>query len=335
MPGKRSSRNRCSVRGWGCGGSAERESAGGRAFTLLEVLVSTAVFALLVGFLFVAVNDSTRIFQRANDQMATFQEARTAFDMLTRSLRSATLNTYWDYDNVNNPQKYIRQSDLHFVLRPGSAAGVGKDGVFFQSASSYNEDNRPLTGLLNTCGFFVEYGPDNPPAGVLVRDRYRLKQILLPGSQMTAFSSTNATDFGWFTGALAGAVSLGENIILLRIWPRMKEPLNAADPGSDSLSDSYSYNSRTGATASPQPITANQMPPLLDVTMVAIEESSAKRLAPGTLDGILNGLFEVSKQADYEADLATLETGLKNAQPPIAYRVFRATVPVAESKWSP
>jgi uncharacterized protein (TIGR02599 family) len=308
-----------------------------QGFTLIEILVSMAVLALLLGFLFAALDNSSRLLGRANEQIEAFQEARTAFDSLARSLRSATLNTYWDYDDPNQPQRYIRQSELHFVIRPGDSAGAAKDGVFFPSSRSYNQeagDSRALTNLLNTCGFYVEFGPDAPPGDIPARQRYRLKQLLLPGSDMRVFSSTGAQDFGWFTDYLGRSVTLAENIILLRAWPRSRVPLDPDDPESDSLTTDYGYNSRKNAGATPQPLTANQMPPLIDLTMVAIDETSAQRVGPSVIAGALAGLFETSTRTAYDQDMQTLETRLSSAQPPVSYRIFRATLPIEESKWS-
>ncbi len=311
-------------------------------FSLLEVLAATAVLILLVVFLFAALNNSSQVLKRANAQIDTFQEARTAFDAVARSLRSATLNTYWDYDNPAQPSRYIRQSELHFVARPGNTTERGQDGIFFQSARSYNtaqDGARALTGLLNTCGFYVEFGADTPPDGIPARHRYRLKQMLLPGQEMTAYSSGNPGDFSWFTNHWDKAVPLAENVILLRAWPKLKDPLDPDDPESDSLTGNYSYNSRTDSTTSPQPLTANQMPPLIDLTMVAIDESSAQRIdsgesKPEQITAALEDLFETSTREAHEADLAKLEKRLLDSKPPIAFRVFRTSLPIEESKWS-
>lgn len=312
------------------------------AFSLLEALVATAVLILLVTVLFSTLDNSSRALRRANAQMEAFQEARTAFDTLVRSLRSATLNTYWEYDNPTQPKRYIRQSELHFVARPGSAAGPGQDGIFFQSARSYNTDQgggRALTGVLNTCGFYVEFGPDSPPAGIPVRHRHRLRQLLLPGEQMTAYRSGAANDFRWFSDYWNESATLADNVILLLAWPKLKSPLDPNDPDSDSLTSDYSYNSRTGARDDPQPPTANQMPPLIELTMVVIDEASAARMeagnaAPAQITAALAGLFETSTRADYEKDMAELERRLQASVPPIAYRIFHTTLPIEESQWS-
>jgi len=308
-----------------------------QGFTLIEILVSMAALALLLVFLFATLDSSSRLIGHANEQIEAFQEARTAFDSLARSLRSATLNTYWDYDDPNQPQRYIRQSELHFVLRPGDTAGVAGDGIFFQSFRSYNLESgqaRALTSLLNTCGFYVEFGADEPPENIPVKHRFRLKQLLLPGSEMRAFSSSGPQDFRWFTDYLGQSVTLAENVILVRAWPRSMIPQDPDDPESDSLTSDYGYNSKANADVNPQPLTANQMPPLIDLTMVAIDESSARRTEPSMITAALAGLFETSTRAAYDQDMQTLETRLRSLEPPVSYRIFRVTLPIEESKWS-
>lgn len=316
-----------------------RRSSG---FSLLEVLAASAVLLLLVTFLLIALNNSSRLLKRANAQIDSFQDARMAFDAVARSLRSATLNTYWDYDDPAQPTRYVRQSDLHFVIRPGETAGRGRDGIFFQSAKSYNSDQggaRSLTGLLNTCGFYVEYGDDAPPSGIPPRARYRLKQLLLPGEQMTAYRSKDPMDFRWFTSHWNEAVTLADNVILLLAWPKRKGPFAPGEADVENLTNDYSYNSRTASGDFPQPATANQMPPLVDLTMVAIDEVSARRLESGNsepeqISSALEGLFELSTKESYEKDLAELESRLLEADPPIGFRIFRTTMPIEESKWS-
>ena len=296
-----------------------RRAAG---FTLLEVLVATAILAMLVAILATALSSSSRTIRRAGEQLEAFREARAAFDALGRTLRTATLNTYWGYDDPNQPSRYVRKSELHFV--------AAFNALFFQSGQSYqSEGSRALTGLLNTCGFYVKFGPNDPPAGVAARHRYRLKQLLLPGEKMTAYATTAQDDTAWFTEHLDQSVTLAENVILLLAVPAVN------DAG---LTKTYNYNSRAGAADNPQPATAHQLPPAVDVTMVAIDESSALRMEngetpPAAVESALQGLF--TDPGRYDADMKTLQERLAAARPPIGFRIFRAAVPIKEAKWSP
>ena len=77
------------------------------------------------------------------------------------------------------------------------------------------------------------------------------------------------------------------------------------------------------------------MPPVLQVTMVAIEEAAARRIdagasQPSAITAALSGRF--TDPASYQTDLGELERQLNAAH--IPYRVFSSAVPIRESKWT-
>src|SRR5437867_2293961 len=79
-------------------------------FTLVEVMVSMAILVLLL-LVLVSITDATRkTWSYTSSKIEQFQDAREAFESITRKLSQATLNTYWDYDNPLTPTRYLRQS---------------------------------------------------------------------------------------------------------------------------------------------------------------------------------------------------------------------------------
>ena len=77
------------------------------------------------------------------------------------------------------------------------------------------------------------------------------------------------------------------------------------------------------------------MPPLVHVTMIAIDESSAVRFENGSsmpieISDALNGKF--SSASNYGKDLKDLETALREND--INFRVFSSMVAIRSSKWS-
>jgi uncharacterized protein (TIGR02599 family) len=135
---------------------------------------------------------------------------------------------------------------------------------------------------------------------------------------------------------------VADDVILLLFWPKLADK-DDSTPDGTKLTDApngdghYSYDSRANATANPQPDTANQQPPMVQVTMVAIDKASADRLAdsatpPTEISSLLNGLFTQAGKSYYQADLQKLENGLNTAR--IGYRIFNGTVALRESKWS-
>ena len=109
-------------------------------------------------------------------------------------------------------------------------------------------------------------------------------------------------------------------------------------PLGTSLAPNYTYDS-TVANSNAALDTKNQLPPLIQVTMVAINEASAIRLAQGQgttmptfglSTAAFNNLFTNATQMS--ADLATLEQALANQH--IVYRVFSTNLAIKGAKWS-
>jgi uncharacterized protein (TIGR02599 family) len=253
-------------------------------FSLLEVLVSTAVLALFVVLLTTITDSAFRLWRNTQSSIVSFDAARTAYDALSRRLSQATLNTYLDYydstwqrRNPGNatftPSRYGRASDLHFVVDDAAALMGGNQqghGVFFFAPLGFSNGNATLSdlpNLLNACGYYVEFGSDSslrPPflSALPERQRYRLIENILPTQNFDstcggypAFTDTNNNnDDLWITSGLAGGNAvknvLSENIIALIIRPEVAEQdatlLELAN--SFSLTTDYAYDSRAGRT---------------------------------------------------------------------------------------
>jgi uncharacterized protein (TIGR02599 family) len=209
--------------------------------------------------------------------------------------------------------------------------------VFFQAPLGYftNSSTANPPGSLNPCGFFVAYGndPTKPNiTGLLNRPRFRLYQWL-PSSESLSVDP----DLGRITTAAWIAPTnnlhpLAENIIAFVVRVPSAGSANATNYGWDSL---------TPWTGGTQPAQMHQLPPLVNVTMVAVEEGAANRLAGNSASaanaasalGITNLTSLFANPSSYENDLATLESGLSSKD--IPYRVFTTTVPLRGSRWSP
>ena len=90
------------------------------AFTLVELIVSTALIAVLMLLLLGTVNQTQNLWNRTTAKVAQFQASRAAFEAMNRRLGQATLNTYWrafDATSGNARADFLfrRQSELQFI----------------------------------------------------------------------------------------------------------------------------------------------------------------------------------------------------------------------------
>ena len=347
-------------------------------FSLLEVLVSTAVLALFVVLLTTITDSSFRLWRNTQSSIVSFDAARTAYDTLTRRLSKATLNTYLDYydkdwyrrnsSNSGNftATRYGRASDLHFVVDAAALMGGNQQGkgVFFFAPLGFSNGNATLSdlpNLLNACGYYVEFGSDANlrPAFLSTlpnKNRYRLIENILPTQDFNtscggypAFTDTISTnDKLWITYGLTGNNSvknvLCENIIALIIRPEVAEKdvslLGLPTAASYSLTGNYSYDSRKGesrpavTSSDPSALQFAQLPPMLRVVMVAVDEKNAARL---TTDSNPPAAFKLNTNwfkdpANLDQDLADLEEQLIDAK--VDFRIFNQVIPLRGAKFS-
>lgn len=337
------------------------------AFTLVELMIAMAVLALVLVLMLTMVNHIAGLWQRTSGKIATFQEARAGFEAITRKLSQATLNTYWDYDPPVSlggvPQRYVRQSDLHFISGQaqqliGSLAGAKTPthAVFFQAPIGYSvaattgATDQQLENLLNTSGFFIQHGDtaDDRPNFLKTmmpsRTRYRLMELWQPTEQFNLFTVTPGNT-SWFRDALAAVPSparpVSENIVALVLWPR-----RASTNVTTGITLDYSYDSRRYVNLPGDELaelTRNQLPQIIQVTMVALDAASGDRLeedlpgkeilAPGALFASLGSANDLKAQtAIYEADLNRLVTFLQDNR--LNYQVFTTNVTIRQAKWS-
>lgn len=331
-----------------------------RGFTLVEVLVAVAVLALVMLMLLTLTSQVGAVWKRASSQIEQFRDARDAFESLTHRLSQATLNTYWDYDNPQAPTRYLRQSELRFICgRTGAIAGAppaGRqwpaDGIFFQAPLGFSDNaaTQGLENLLNTCGYFVEFGDDaalRPPILttdiVPLRYRYRLMEFIQPTTALNLYNYTSGqaggvaknlsyTGHDWFASDLLSASPpvhvLAENVIALVVLPKLSTQEDATGA---LLAPAYAYDS-TATKADARINPKNQLPPVVQVVMVAIDEASALHLANGPTmpDFGLDSFFNDANRLD--DDLRQLQQRL--AQLHVNFRVFSTNVGIRGAKWS-
>lgn len=318
------------------------------AFSLLEMMVAMFVLVVLLGIIVAITNSVSQTVLWTSSKIDAFASARSAFDLLSRRLSSATLNTYWDYDDPLNPTVYRRKSDLHFLIQQNKEnPGYGQE-LYFVSPEAFADSTamRSTSGLLNACGFFVQYNNnDSFRPGVYKADRwrYRLMQGFEPTENLEIYKTASAIP--WFADISNGnkivnsaVTPLADNVIALVVWPRLSLQ---EDENGDALTKNFGYDSKYNATTVPQPRTAAQLPPTVQVSMISISEGAAIRLnmdAPGSgwkappskMEDILKDRFD--DVAQYADDLAAVSDALSLEK--IEFEVFNMSVTLREAKWN-
>jgi uncharacterized protein (TIGR02599 family) len=323
---------------------------------------------------------------------------------MTRKLSQATLNTYYDYsysgtdaNGSSVPAGFLRMSDLRYAngwnsnsalqtFVPGYASTpsnvLNGHSVFFQAPLgivSGTSGLGPLRSLINTCGFYLNFGPDQfswppflstaAPPPINVQYRYRLMEMIEPSDQLSVYGVTSGTlaaaqtsvatgtpsvqaSKQWFQIPLGGALGtanasgfnhiLASNVVALVILPKLSP---SVDSTGAQLAPAYGYNSTTYRANSPSTNPFNQLPPIIQVTMVALDEVSAARLATrsGTTAPNLgiSALNLFNNSTNYAADLNTLQQILQGNNPAygipgtaLNYRVFTTDISIPAAKWS-
>lgn len=248
------------------------------AFTLVELLVSMVLLILIVAIVLQMSDQTSKIWRSSAAKIQAFQEARAGFEAMTRKLSQATLNTYYDYYDIQNrprksltgsdlinfaPIHYDRISDLHFIsgqaqtLLNGSAKSVVTQthAVFFQAALGYSVSYQRLDNALNSCGYFLQFddAPEMVPdhvsktPGYQPRYRFRLMELMQRTERSGIYDPAAKTPNAWFTdNAATSSRVLAENVIALVLLPKLStredDPKRSAK--GVAISPNYNYNSR-------------------------------------------------------------------------------------------
>ncbi|MEQ1859293.1 MAG: Verru_Chthon cassette protein C [Chthoniobacteraceae bacterium] len=247
--------------------------------------------------------------------------------------------------------------------------------VFFEAPLGVTENDRyrGYENMLCASGFYLELGDDRAmrpsvisEAMVPLRIRPRLYEFWQPGEANRIYKFTSGASgrnyYGreWFRQPLASGAPpvhvLAENILALIITPRLApaeeteikgKPATVSDADFSPLAPDYLYDSSPTSVGNPatqrnlDPRTnpVHQLPPLLQVTMVATDEQSAELLGYTTAAADPLGLATKFRQSrDYTSDLLlsggeeSIESKLIAQK--VGYRIFNTNVIIRGAKWS-
>jgi uncharacterized protein (TIGR02599 family) len=249
--------------------------------------------------------------------------------------------------------------------------------LFFQAplGSTANQVYGPLTNLLNGRGYFVALVSDDSFRPTFLASmyepkiRYRLMEFLPPTERNQVYAAANEADANggqltdrakWITvplgaGGNAGSLRpLAENIVAFLVSPREAvadtgrttgvadlAALTAADRDATArVAPRFLYDSANPADASRWPV--HTLPPLILITMVAIDEITSMRLeeryGQRFMDNFIPPNWMQSSDA-YQRDLKLLIDAFnrESTRPggvDISYKVFTSTIRINGAKWS-
>ena len=331
-----------------------------RAFSLVELLVAMGILSVLMLMLTVLLDQVQKSYTYSENRIGQFREARVAFDLVTKNVSQASLNTYWDLiddDEDGLVDGYYKTSELHFLTMRAEELDSGLTqepvghAVFFQAPLGFSTNYRNLNNLFNGRGYFVAFGGDKKFKPSFVKSperfRFRLMEFRPPAESNQIFAdgkeerdSQERQEFtDWFKQA--GNVGegdfeshlnpLAENIITMVVSPR-----DSLDSAGRSRRETYSeiapeYEFDSNDADPDFESYGQQVPPLLRITMVAIDETSAVRLEDGGIapEVLPTGVFEDTQ--DFENDLERIAEFMNEKS--IKYKVFSSIVMLRSSKW--
>lgn len=159
-----------------------------RGFTLIEMLVATFVLVIILGMTLQITNYANNLFLSTRKRVDAFQEARAGFEVMTRKISQAMLNTYWDYANGTvgsgtgaprpqpdfsttgkasayttasgtwQPTQYLRNSQLHFVCGPTETTSATLSGTTVNTivglTANGSTSTNPVSRMVGNAIFF-------------------------------------------------------------------------------------------------------------------------------------------------------------------------------------
>jgi len=324
-------------------------------FSLIETLLAISILLFMMASAAAILGTTQKTWSSTWERTTQFRDARLAFELITRNLSQATLNTYWDYvyDDEDVPTDYRRESELHFYTDRTSNLdfefSTPAHCIFFQAVLGYSleSDFKQLDALLNARGYYIAFGNDDKqkpkflatlPNAPRPRWRYRLMEYLPPTENNMIYQVDQENEEGgssikeWFSKELIEEHSrpVVDNIIALIVSPQTSPDTNSFGSQVYEIAPFYRYDSRDESVEE----TLNVLPPLVEITVVAIDEASAVRLQDkyGESPPPLLDSEWFSAASDLDEDLDALKEKLNSES--IGHRIFSTTVAIRSAKWS-
>lgn len=341
------------------------------AFSLIELMVAMGILTILMLMMTVLLDQIQRSWRFSESRISQFREARVAFDLMAKNIGQGSLNTYWDMviNEEGDIERYAPTSELHFItmndvssaLPATSTQQPTGHAVFFQAPLGFSTEYRNLNNLFNARGYFVSFGSDRrfKPSFVDSADRYRFRlmefrppaeanQVFQDGKEEREKGEDQEFD-QWYKQALSVGEGdfeshlnpLAENILTIIISPRdsLEDAGSSRNENFSAIAPNYSYDSNDPTRVKDPDDEfssfTQQVPPLIRVTMVAIDETAAVQNESGSsipqdIVGPLPRLFKQTQ--NFTQDIQELSRHLDEKK--INHKVFSTMVLLRSAKWT-
>lgn len=178
-----------------------------KAFSLLELLVTVAIFFMIIGAVFSLLISGRKAFETGNVQIEVEQEARRALDYMSKELRQSSANKIqapadgassatiifeipWDVDGDGDVI-----DDLSGAIEWSDDAGVNRIGAITYSLAggqilrnlSFTSEQSVLANRITVLTFNRPVGTDIIEIS-LTAEKYALTGFTLPGSPKITIS---------------------------------------------------------------------------------------------------------------------------------------------------
>jgi prepilin-type N-terminal cleavage/methylation domain-containing protein len=209
-----------------------------RAFTLLEMLVSMVVLALLVVTMTTLVDGAARLWRHSEGRTDACREARAALIVMARDLRNAVAGT--------------NASLIRFNLQSGAASTNHGSNIFFLASLPSSAQDANSKSDVCEVGYFLAL--DRTPAST--NQTLNLYRYFRDSNQ--TFSNLAAgTSFANIAAGEAGEELLARNVVGMTI-----KPVSAA----------------SGDWTDFAPSSNAPLPAMIEITLTAIGQETAKKL---------------------------------------------------------
>jgi len=276
---------------------------------------------------------------------------------------------------------FISGQATNLLTGSPTAISTQTHAVFFQAPLGYSVTYQKLANSLNACGYYLQFDAaassipnyvTNAPS-YKPRYRYRLMEMLQPTESLGVYTGLPTS---WFVqNAGSNSRVLAENVIALVLLPKLP---SSQDASGTNMAPNYNYDSRitlgatsdtnvTPAPSSPWPAFPpdsfttltngasvpstmtrhNQLPPLLHVIMVVIDEPSAIRLQ-GTSTSVPAGINFAAVSPPLFVNASNMSNDLQSVEDVcnakagnvtgntlrLNYQIFESDIMMRDAQWS-